>query len=199
MAKGGAYENEICKTISLMWSRGERSDLCRRSEGSGARFTSRRKKGEEGTIYQAGDITFSNDIIKPFFDYYSLELKSGYNKKKKTETGNIVTTWDTLEILDSNQKEPLFIKFWKQCSNDAFDSGRRPMLIFRRNQRKSCIALSSYEFHNMLDFFGDFGRPQFIIYTDEIKNIIIVNFNDWKSWIGEGLEGYVTYELNRRK
>jgi hypothetical protein len=191
MAKGGSFENEVGSKISLLWSCDERSDLCRRTEGSGGRFTRKRQSGEEGTSFQAGDLTFSNDIIKPFFQLFCLEMKTGYQKKRKTKDGIKETNWALLDVIDSQQKEPIFIQFINQCFGDAELSNREPMLIFRRNQRKSCVALRKMMYNKMKDFFGDNDYDTIQINIKQHGNIIVLGFANWCSWAREKLEAFV--------
>lgn len=82
--KGSSYENEIAKQLSLWFTEGERDDVFGRSDGSGSRFTSRRKKGKD-TANQSGDITFTDIIGEPLIKIWSVEVKTGYSAKKKVK------------------------------------------------------------------------------------------------------------------
>jgi hypothetical protein len=135
MAKGGGFENEVCKELSRWWTYGERDDIFRRTAGSGGKATSRQKRGRD-TAFEFGDISFSDDVGKPFIDRYNVECKTGYATKSK---------WDVLDIIDSKQKETVLEKFWKQCVDDASKSGRIPLLIFRRNGRQKCVMIDFLE------------------------------------------------------
>jgi hypothetical protein len=81
MAKGGNFENEICKLLSLAYSKGKRDDLFARTDGSGGKATRRRKKGKE-TANASGDIGIADVLGKPLIDSWCIECKTGYASKK---------------------------------------------------------------------------------------------------------------------
>jgi|WetSurMetagenome_2_1015567.scaffolds.fasta_scaffold05051_2 hypothetical protein len=135
MAKGGSFENEICKQLSLWWSDGQRDDLLRRTAGSGGQATSRWKGGKD-TANQHGDISFSDEIAKPLIDRYNIECKTGYASTVK---------WDILDLIDSKQKITVIEKFWDQCAYDAARTNKTPLLIFRRNGRGKCVMIDKRE------------------------------------------------------
>lgn len=169
MAKGGSYENEIARQLSLWFTNGERDDVFGRSDGSGSRFTSRWKKGKN-TANQHGDIAAMDAIGEPLIKIWSIEVKTGYSGKKKVKDadGDVVripiygkrktkdkkeerviigwkdktslAPWDVLDLVDSNQKKPVLQMMWEQCVRDAELSVCQPILIFRRNSRQSCIC-----------------------------------------------------------
>lgn len=124
--KGAAWEREFSKILSRWWSKGERDDIFWRTSGSGGRATRRRQNGLD-TVYQSGDITFTDPSGKPFCQLFHVELKKGY--------GN----WDLLDIIDSRQKHTQIEKFWRQTVRDC-PKGRIPVLVFCRQHRKPCIA-----------------------------------------------------------
>jgi len=171
MGKGGGFEREICSELSKWWTYGERDDIFRRTAGSGGMATSRQKRGRD-TANQFGDISFSDDIGKPFIDRYNVECKTGYATKSK---------WDVLDIIDSKQKETVLEKFWKQCVDDALKSSRIPLLIFRRNGRQKCVcvdykernALGAYVgFLSKKEIIVDFGNVLFIYVFSEFFEVV---------------------------
>ena len=84
MAKGGCFEGEIARDLSLWFTNNERDDIFGRSDGSGGRFTSRQKKGKD-TANMAGDITFIDSIGEPLIKHWCLEAKTGYADKTKVK------------------------------------------------------------------------------------------------------------------
>jgi hypothetical protein len=163
MAKGGAFENEICKQLSLWWSDGQRDDLLRRTAGSGGKATSR-WKGGKNTANEHGDISFSDEIIKPFIDRYNIECKTGYASKIK---------WDVLDIIDSKQKSTVLEKFWNQCKEDALKSHRIPLLIFRRNGRGKCICLEVSEHRDLINLVGFISLTKLVVRFNHIDTLNI--------------------------
>jgi len=172
MAKGGSFEREIARDLSLWWSFGKRDDIFYRSHASGARFTQRKKAGKD-TAYQSGDITCSDPDGKDFIDRFSVECKTGYGSKSKKG----VVRWDILDLIDSKQKETVFNKMWKQCINDAISCGKTPILIFRRNQRSPCIVFKNALFNKIVDFFNA-PTTSFI----RADGLIIMNLKDFFEW-----------------
>lgn len=79
MAKGSAFEREVCKMLSLWWSRGQSSDIFWRTAMSGGRATVRRKKGLV-TRHHNGDIDAIDPTGKPLTDLLLIEIKRGYNR-----------------------------------------------------------------------------------------------------------------------
>lgn len=199
MAKGGNFENLVSRELSLLWSNGERNDLIRRSEMSGGRFTSKKSRGEDATETQAGDITFSNDLIKPLFNYYSIEIKIGYSRKSKTDSGLKVVNWCILDVIDSKQKDPMFLQMWKQCKRDAELSNREPLLIFRRDNMQICIVFERSMYNKFGNYFGFYNYKHLTLSCYPHEDLLVMNFNEWKEWIGEGLEAFVNTQLSLKK
>lgn len=206
MAKGGTFENEVCRELSLWISEGKRDDLFMRSQSSGGRFTQRRKSGKD-TAYQGGDITFSDPLGEPLIKNWNIEAKTGYAGKNKVKDadGNIIKLpivasrgvqkgaiigykdkvelhrWDVLDFVDSKQKTPILQKMWDQCNRDATLTNREPILIFRRNGRLPCIMINSvYEF-NLIGYFN--GHIQTSITVDAGDICTIMNLRDFFEWI----------------
>lgn len=76
-AKGNTFEREICTKLSLWWTNGKNDDVFWRSTSSGARATTRSKRGKS-TTGNHGDIQAVDPIGKPFIDVFTLEIKRGY-------------------------------------------------------------------------------------------------------------------------
>jgi len=159
MGKGGGFEWEVAKKLSLWWSEGKRDDIFCRSQASGARFTVRKKVGKD-TANQSGDITFSDAIGEPLIKLWSIECKTGYGKKKKIrdEDNKIVAKedvrWDLLDFLDSSHKVTVLSSMWEQCKRDAKKSRKIPILVFRRNRRKKCVMLDDRVYQSLCGYVG---------------------------------------------
>ena len=180
MAKGGSYEREIAKKLSLWFTDGKRDDLICRTDSSGGRASVRTKNKKITNKYLYGDLKHSDNACLSMFDKWSIELKTGYMVGKNTR-------WDILDILDSKQKEPIIIKFWEQCIRDADLSNREPILIFRRNGRTSCIMLTKEYVHELESLYGD-NNQKSVVFTisDEEGNsklLIVFNLDSFLEWI----------------
>jgi len=175
--KGGNFENEIAKKLSLWLTKGKRDDLVCRTDSSGGRGTIRTKNKKESNKYLFGDLKHSDDEAKPLFDIWSIEAKTGYGIKKKDG----MQRWDILDLLDSSQKETVLQKFWNQCVRDAELSKREPILIFRRNGRKPCIAFNRIYFLDLLRMMDEaFNFSELNIFC--FSMLTIVNLDDFLSW-----------------
>lgn len=149
--KGSGFEREVSVLLSRYLSQGKRDDLVWRTNASGARATQRHKSGKD-TKFQFGDLTFTDEEAKPFFEKVCVECKTGYAKKTKSKEGTIKqTNWCALDILDSKQKKPTLLMMWNQCCRDAELSHRMPMLIFRRNMKAPCVMIAQDLFVDIVD------------------------------------------------
>ena len=201
MAKGGSFEREISVLLSKWWTEGERDDIFGRSDGSGGRFTARKKKGKD-TANQGGDITFIDSIGEPLVAAWSIEAKTGYGTKKKIKDkdGEVVSKetirWDVLDFLDSKQKEPVLQKMWTQCRRDAELTNREPILIFRRNGRAPCICFYKCYLGKLLSCFGmpSCGVLSLTTYDYEADSLCMMKLSDFFEWIPN-----IRAALKRRK
>lgn len=186
-SKGGSFENEVAKILSLWYSQGSRDDLFMRSQSSGARFTQRKKKGKD-TAYQGGDITFSDPLGEPLIKRWNIEAKTGYSGRKKINIGNEneikieMRRWDVLDFIDSKQKEPVLLKMWNQCTRDADLTDREPILIFRRNNRSPCIAMDIDYEAKLIGWYGCLNDVRLSL-DYELYHIRIMPIKDFFAWI----------------
>jgi hypothetical protein len=187
MAKGGGFEREVCYILSKWITNGKMDDALGRSDGSGSRFTARKKSGKD-TANMAGDITFTHKAGMSLIKVWSLECKSGYGRKKKIKDkeGKLVKKiqdrWDILDCLDSRQEEPTFLAMWSQCKRDAGLSHRESVLIFRRNLHGICIAMQHEYFLRLTGFFGDYPSTALVLHLpqQERKNPYFLTAKDLK-------------------
>jgi len=185
--KGGSFEREICCLLSLWLTNNERDDVFGRSDASGGRFTSRWKRGKS-TANMSGDITFTDIIGEPLIKSWNIEAKTGYgsNERIKDEAGNVIKKiqhqWDLLDLLDSRQKETVFETMWSQCCRDAGLTNRIPVLIFRRNQRKICIAITSDYLRELVKYYGP-PPCRRVRYDFEETHVFILPLKECLEWL----------------
>lgn len=114
-SKGGTFERDICKYLSK-WIQGtEKPYIFWRGRGSGGVFTQDMTAGEDF----AGDIYLVRPEGKFLSDRFSVECKNGYPKASVDYH------------LKYNKSDPIR-DFWRQCTQDAELTNRRPMLIFKK-------------------------------------------------------------------
>ncbi len=171
--KGSNFEREIARELSIWWSEGKNDAVFYRSNASGARFTQRKKAGKD-TANQAGDLSFTDSEGELLIQNFNFELKTGYGSKTKSG----ITRWDALDFIDSQQKEPILKKMWVQCYHDAVATNRKPVLIFRRNNRKPCIVFLVEYFQHLIHYFN---LPNCSVV--QIDGIIVLSLEDFFIWI----------------
>jgi hypothetical protein len=128
--KGGNFEREMCKKLSLWWTYGERDDVFWRSSQSGGRATIRRRKGLS-TAGSYGDIIALDPIGEPLLKTFTIELKRG---KSHGEPG------DLLDCKDKSICKHPFSRTLIQASEAAGNANSDHwMIIARRDQRNAVV------------------------------------------------------------
>lgn len=154
--KGGAFERDICRIISLAWSGGVYKDLCWRSAGSGSHATVSKSKVKA----HHGDICAMSPIIEPLFKIFNIECK--FYKKI-----------DITDVLRGNKGSKL-MQFWRQTLRSAKLSHRMPVLIARRNNFPTMLVL---KLHDALKFAGAMkSKPRFMSLGSKLA---IFNLDDF--------------------
>jgi len=147
-SKGSSFEREVCKQLSLWWTKGEREDIFWRTAGSGARATTRAKSGKT-TARSYGDVIAIDPIGDPLIKEVTIEIKRGYN-------GNKSSGIDPLYNLDG-KGDDLLLGFWSKLLGMAQEIGTEPWLIFQRDRCSRCIVykekltLPRIELHTQFD------------------------------------------------
>ncbi len=124
-AKGGAFERQVCKDLSLWISNGQKTDLFWRSAMSGGRATLLFKK-DEVSASQSGDITAIDSGGLAFASKYFIECKH----RKHLSMHQIIT--------GGNGD---LIKSWEKTCKQAIDHKKRPIMIARQNHMPRLIIM----------------------------------------------------------
>lgn len=134
--KGGKFEREICKKLSLWWTGGENDSVFWRTPSSGGRATTRKKKGKEDRLLH-GDITFTDPIGEPFCQAFCVELKKGYSDES------------ILDLFDRRKKSSY--KKWLDKLEDtrATCGALSIMLIHQRDRRNAMVYVASEMFRQL--------------------------------------------------
>lgn len=143
--KGSVFERDICHLLSLWWTQHlpePRSDVFWRTSTSGARATTRRKKGLS-TCNQSGDICATDPIGQPLIDFVTFELKRGYNstsvqdlidKPKKA----LLNEWiEQATLSHQNAESRGWAIVWRRDLREA-------LVIFDANKLYPTIKVSNY-------------------------------------------------------
>jgi len=143
--KGGAFEREIAKMLSMWWSNGKQDDIFWLTSGSGARATNRRRTAGLATYGQSGDITATHPSGMVLTDNVHIELKRGYNKD---------TPYDIVDKPNATAQE--YEKWFDQIFEDMSTDGTKWFwLITRRDKRKPIIHIPSGFLHILIPHTGN--------------------------------------------
>lgn len=168
--KGSPYEREMAKRFSLWLSDGEHDDWVWRTSTSGARATSRAKKGKD-TAASHGDLTHLDVRGAAFTGKVCVECKRGYR------------TWSIMDVIDrKNAQTPqVFDRMWEQVTNDASFDNRHPLLCFRKDKRRSCVVIRK-DFKVLIeDRCGSFKKDCLrLSYRKEV--LYLMTLEDFLSW-----------------
>ena len=173
--KGGEFERNFSKLLSLWYTEGERDDIFWRTSQSGGRATQRRKS-QVSTANSAGDVGYLDDLGKPFVDCTLVELKRGYSDEL-----------DLLKIIDKpkNKRHTLLI-WWAKAIDEAAQTGRDFVwLIIRRDFCEPAIVISNEMYYRVIKWNGK-PNPDTLILTlslteeaGALKIMLLDSFLDW--------------------
>lgn len=151
--KGGAYEREVCRQLSLWYSHGKHDDWFWRSSQSGGRATTRAKTGRR-TIGHCSDVAATCSEGEALVRVMSPEIKRGYNRSAHMA--------DLLEYTEKQWKNPppgSMADFIKQAAAAAERGGSRYWtLIHRRDKHPAMIYMPHRLF---VKFLGDLDSADF--------------------------------------
>lgn len=151
--KGSGEERNVCRLITKWMTGVEDPVVCWRSSNSGGTFTVNRKK-KAGQNAMAGDLCSIDAVSKWFFDKFTVECKCGYPGA------------NPLKLFKDSKKDELR-SFWIQANDDANQSGKTAILMFKQNQGKRLIGLNS----NMVNKFKFDLKPAMHIKFSEKYNL----------------------------
>lgn len=186
--KGSPFERETLKTLSLWWSEGEEDDIFWRTPGSGARATNRSKRTIT-TSNAYGDLAASDERGVAFTQLCVVEMKRGYKQ------------WSPLDSLDKKpkMKPQVLEQFWKQVVDDCEKAGgREPIMIFRRDQRDTCIIITQNLLNHALDYCGKSPDNRLVIRLDTIGDgLFCFRLEDFLNWCSP--QFFMRYATERGK
>jgi hypothetical protein len=193
--KGADFERSICKMLSLWFSHGKQEDIFWRTAGSGARATTRAKKGLS-TSDHAGDICAIDIVGKPLTDIVLFELKRGYSSKTPSKSISLIAFIDKL----SKEKDPILLKWMDKLDEETKTHGRKFWLcIFKRDRKQAVIGMMKSTFDYINDrnvnryIWPPFGPSADIYIKSKIFRFML--FEDFLKWATP--EG-ITRKIKRR-
>jgi len=194
--KGSGFERGICKQLSLWWTDGKSNAGFWRSTTSGARATVRARQGLE-TPNSYGDVCSLDSDAHSLMDHVSIELKRGYSGQLTIQ-----------DLLDSNQAEPLLLKFWKQAERDRLLGNKSwSWLIFQRDRRRACIVFNRFFWDFLVSYTGNLKHSksfQLLFKIDCMSekihyNLYVMRLSEFLNWIDPEIFRLYTKELKSQK
>lgn len=139
--KGSAFERKICKELSLWYSREKHDDWFWRTSGSGARATTRQKKGQN-SVSGHGDIGATCPEAQELLHHLCFEIKCGYND---------VDLFSLISNRAGTKEHPL-IQFYEQALVAAKAIPgvfRDPVVIWKRDRKPTMVILPEVIFSEL--------------------------------------------------
>lgn len=193
MAKGGSFERDMCKSLSIWWSRGIRDDIFWRTAGSGARATQRAKQGKI-TSLSYGDVTSNHPFGKTLLDQFVIEIKRGYTSEKSKKSKRFISLLDMIDTNCKQKTKPLLVEWWNELERDILNTqspNMRGLLICRRDRRQSFIVMHRSTFKDLSDkkpCIYPFYNPGCWLQAYGL-NVQIMKLSDFFYWIEPELLG----------
>ncbi len=132
--KGATWERQVCQSLSLWLTHGQRADILTRNVLSGGVFTAAVKR-EELERGQPGDVMAAHPLAFKFIQTFLVECKH----LASLDMDNFI--WD------GKNKSPL-AKIWQLACEQAEQAEEplKPMLIAKQNHRPALVFLRSPTF-----------------------------------------------------
>ena len=125
MSKGGSFEREVSKALTIWLTGVEKPYMFWRMPGSGGLATIHEECRE-----LSGDIRSLSRDGEFLTQAFSIECKTGYAK---------TSFWQHFK----NLKNFGIKEFWKQAIHDAAKSGKSPMLIYRKKGKQIIVGITA--------------------------------------------------------
>ena len=152
MPKGGEWERDLSRALSLWWTEGDRNDLVWRTAGSGARATARSKTGQ-GTAGGAGDLMATHPDAAPLFQYWLIEAKRGYARTEPNKSINVLYWLDR----PVGTKVPKLYSWWVKAEAERAQHNRcETAIFFRRTGKRACVLMRMGAFAELGAFNGEY-------------------------------------------
>lgn len=131
--KGPAFEREICKSLSLWISGGERDDIFWRTAMSGGRATIGLRAGKKRDA-QAGDISAIHSLGERLLNHVVVDTK----------------WYGDIQFLGAvfNDRGRVY-SWWHELLVHADSFGKKPMLIVRQNGYPVFVMLTPWSFERL--------------------------------------------------
>lgn len=165
MGKGGDFEREISKQLTVWLTGVEKPYKFWRMPGSGMMATI-----HEDCANMSGDIRSLGSDSAFLTDIFSVECKNGYPK---------TSFWQLFKHIKGFNIR----LFWEQCLNDAAKGDKRPMLIYRKKGNPVIVGFSVEDSYLMRTRCAAFERLPFQQIHFDNGDPIDVIFHNWVEFL----------------
>lgn len=138
-SKGGQFERDMSRKLSLWLTGGRKDDCLWRSAGSGSMSTNSIKRGTGAKQYQASDLSPNSPEAYLLLDRFTVECKYYANLQ--------------LDGLLFNPKCQL-LTFWKQAQRDSGSVSKHAMLIAKQNRRPIMLGIHTQLYKKLFSALG---------------------------------------------
>lgn len=173
--KGGQFEREICKQLSLWWTNDVRDDIFWRTSSSGARATQRTKQNKT-TFGQYGDVQATDPIGQRLMDIVCIELKRGYRKASFSDWFDKKLRKSKTNVEDKNS----IVSFIRQAERQALNADNDTdikhgwWLILRRDRRETMLFMDENEWEWIKERIDPIGEPLISLMTMKLRGLSTV-------------------------
>jgi len=126
MGKGGDFEREVAKSLTIWLTGKEKPYVYWRMPGSGSLSTI-----HEENKNLTGDIAALTPEAEFLTDTFNIECKTGYPS---------TSFWQHFKHIKNFNIEI----FWQQCVDDSKKAGKFPMLIYRKKGQQPIVGVTDY-------------------------------------------------------
>lgn len=149
MAKGGGFEREVSKRLSLWWSAGKTDNLFWRTPNSGGQATVREKKGIY-SYHGHGDISYRHPSGKKLIDMFAIETKRGYNKGEFKGGKNSPSSFQVLLDAKKHVKAGMFETWLFQAEKAAKNAKAKSWLLIHRPDGRRDMVYMPFDIADLL-------------------------------------------------
>lgn len=149
-AKGANFERDFCRELSDWWSYGRDEDIFWRTQGSGARSTSRRRKGGQAIPGQVLDIGAMHPSGLEFLKKIVISLKRGKHMG--------ITIQDLIDLPEDISPTHNMRRWIIECQEAAASVNTYWMLVFKRDRKDTIVVLPSVLCFSLLPEGRNFSR-----------------------------------------
>lgn len=164
MGKGGDFERDVAKALTLWLTGVEKPYKYWRMPGSGGLATI-----HEECSNLSGDIRALSPDAEFLTDRFSIECKTGYPSTSFWQHFKNIKTFKIKE-------------FWKQCVHDAYHAGKEPMLIYRKKGKQIIVGFcpaTVFRLEGINEQLGCLPMITMRFTLEELPNLTFYDFNDF--------------------